>query len=364
MTPASLDLSPFRPRFPWLTGDLQTLANKLWPRAAQAGAASSEHLRFPMNDGSGDTLLAMLDRPPEDNGGPVLILIHGLTGCESSAYMLNTARHFLALGHPVLRLNLRAAGPSRPLCGDIYYAGRSQDFRAVLRLLPADLMARGLVAVGYSLGGNMLLKYLGEEGDAAPVQAAAAVSAPIDLSATCQHMMRPRNWLYHRYIIAAMKHEATAPGARLSAAERAAIMSSSNVWEYDDRFIAPRHGFAGAEDYYAKNKAVRFMPAIRTPTLVIAAADDPWIPISIYRGFDWAANNALVPLLADGGGHVGFHAAGSPIPWHDQAIERLMMQGKPDRRQRDHSVGAREARDLRPPVAQEIPRFARDDRQL
>jgi len=328
MNLAPLDLPPFRARFPWLTGDLQTLANRLRP-TFRLGAASSERLRLPMDDGSGDTLLAMLDRPLVDKGGPALILIHGLTGCETSAYMLNTTRYFLGMGHPVLRLNLRAAGPSRAVCGDIYYAGRSQDFRAVLRLLPAEITTRGLVAVGFSLGGNMLLKYLGEEGAAAKLQAAATVSAPIDLSATCRHMLRPRNRLYHRHIIAGMKREATGSGARLTEAERAAILGSTNVWEYDDRFIAPRHGFAGAEDYYDKNKALRFMPAIRIPTLAIAAADDPWIPISVYRGFDWAANAALAPLLADGGGHVGFHAAGSPTPWHDRAIERFIRGSAP-----------------------------------
>ncbi len=326
---AAPDLPPFRPRFPWLTGDLQTLANRLVPPLAGLGATSSERLRLPMDDGSGDTLLAVLDRPPQDSGGPVLILIHGLTGCESSAYMLNTARHFLTLGHPVLRLNLRGAGPSRPVCGDIYYAGRSQDFRAVLRLLPQELVARGLVAIGFSLGGNMLLKYLGEEGAAAPLKAAVTVCAPIDLSATCQYMLRARNWPYHRYIIAMMKREATGEGARLTAAERAAILGSRNVWEYDDRFIAPRHGFAGAEDYYEKNKALRFMPAIRTPTLVIASADDPWIPVSIYRSFPWQANAALVPLLPAGGGHVGFHTAGSAVPWHDRAIEHFIRGRSP-----------------------------------
>jgi len=71
------------------------------------------------------------------------------------------------------------------------------------------------------------------------------------------------------------------------------------------------------------------MPAIRIPTLAIAAADDPWIPISVYRGFDWAATAALRPLLAAGGGHVGFHAAGSPTPWHDRAIERFIRGSAP-----------------------------------
>ncbi|MGE3648381.1 MAG: YheT family hydrolase [Reyranellaceae bacterium] len=320
----ALDLEPFRPRFPWLTGDLQTIANRIVPPSAHIGAASSEGLRLPMPDGSGDTLLATLDRPPTDRGGPLVILIHGLTGSEASAYVRATARHMLSLGHRVLRLYLRAAGPSRSTCGDIYYAGRSQDFRADLGLLDPALMARGAFAVGYSLGGNMLLKFLGEEGLSAPLIGAAAVCTPIDLSLTCQHMLRPRNRIYHRYILGQMKAEATAEGARLTPAERAAILGARSVWEYDDVFIAPRHGFAGAEDYYLKNMALRFMPEIRKPTLVIAAADDPWVPIEIYRRFDWKAHPDLTPLLPAGGGHVGFHAAGNGVPWHDRAIERFV----------------------------------------
>lgn len=322
--PLALELDPFRPRFPWLTGDLQTIANRIVPPAVQVGGASSERLRLPMPDGSGDTLLATLDRPPHDRGRPLMILIHGLTGSEASAYVLATARHMLSLGHRVLRLNLRAAGPSRVTCGDIYYAGRSQDFRTVLTLLDPGLTANGIFAVGYSLGGNMLLKFLGEEGESAPLIGAAAVCTPIDLSATCQNMLRPRNRFYHRYILGQMKAEATGAGARLTAIERAAILRSRTVWEYDDAFIAPRHGFAGAEDYYDRNKALRFMPAIRKPTLVVAATDDPWVPIASYNAFDWAAHPVLTPLLSKGGGHVGFHAAGDRVPWHDRAIERFV----------------------------------------
>ncbi len=324
--PVSLDIEPFRPRFPWLTADLQTIANRVARPSSHLGAASSERIRLPMTDGSGDTLLATLDRPAAERGGPLLVLVHGLTGSEDSAYMRITARHMLSLGYRVLRLNLRAAGPSRTTCGDIYYAGRSQDFRAVLGLLDPALTANGVFAIGYSLGGNMLLKFMGEEGAASPLIGAASVCTPIDLSVTCQYMLRPRNRFYHRYILGQMKDEATAEGARLTPAERTAILGSASVWEYDEVFIAPRHGFAGAEDYYDKNRALRFMPAIRKPTLVIAAADDPWVPIAIYRGFDWAAHPELTPLLADGGGHVGFHAAGHSVPWHDRAIERFIRE--------------------------------------
>ena len=316
-----MNLPPFRPRFPFLTGDLQTLANRLVP-PADLTRHPGETVRLAMADG--DTLLGTLHRPASDGGKPLAILIHGLTGSADSNYVLDSAAHLLSLGYSVLRLNLRGAGPTRPLCRGQYYAGRSQDLREALALLPAELRANGLIAVGYSLGGAVLLKYLGEEGVAAPLLAAATVCTPIDLSATCAHMLRPRNLLYHAHIIANMKREATAPGAELSAGERAAIVGSRTVWDYDERFIAPRHGFAGAEDYYERNKPLRFMPGIRVPTLMIAAADDPWIPIGLYRGFDWKSNRALTPLLADGGGHVGFYGAGDRTPWSDRAIASFL----------------------------------------
>ena len=315
----SFDLPPFRPRFPWWSADLQTLANRLRFAPIAATSARSERLSFHLKDG--DTLLAELDHPAlVQPGRPLVLLIHGLTGSAESLYIMSQARVLLDRGHRVLRLNLRGAGPSRAVCRGQYYAGRSQDFRELLSLLPAELTQDGVAAVGYSLGGAMLLKYLGEEGVAAPLVAAASVSAPIDLSATCRNMMRPRNWLYHRYILGEMKREATGEGAALSPAERSSILQAETIWHYDDAFIAPRHGFAGAEDYYARCRPVQFMPGIRVPTLVLASLDDPWIPGALYSCFDWAGNPALRPFLTSRGGHVGFHGLGGDPPWSDKAV--------------------------------------------
>jgi len=284
----------------------------------------SERLSFALPDGTGDRLLAMLDRPREAQPGrPLAILIHGLTGAEGSSYILSAARALLEHGYRVLRLNLRGAGPSRATCGGQYYAGRSQDFRLLLSLLPRELTADGMVAVGYSLGGAMLLKYLGEEGDAAPLKAAASVCAPIDLSSTCRRMMLPRNRLYHAFILSQMKSEATGEGAVISAQERAAILGSKSIWEYDDVFIGPRHGFDGAEDYYERCRPTRFMPAIRIPMLLLASGNDPWIPAALYRDYDWPGNSALLPLLPGSGGHVGFHGAGNCRTWSDLAVTRF-----------------------------------------
>lgn len=308
--------------------DLQTIANRLRPLSASLAPHTSERLKFPLPDGTGDTLLASLDRPAVPKPGtPLVILVHGLTGAEDSLYVRVTARLLLEAGLRVLRLNLRGAGPSRALCAQHYYAGRSQDFRALLTVLPSELTQQGLLAVGYSLGGAMLLKYLGEEGRATPLAAAATVCAPIDLAATCRHMMRTRNRLYHRYILGLMKVEATGQGAAVSAAERAAIMAASTVWDYDDAFIAPRYGFGSAEDYYERCRPIRFMGGIRIPTLVLAALDDPWIPSSLYRDYDWASNPALTPLLPRHGGHVGFHGITGSQPWSDLAIARFFGHG-------------------------------------
>jgi len=324
----SLEIPSFRPRFPWWGGDLQTMANRLRRAAVDLAPHAGERLRFPLADGTGDTLLATLHRPAMARAGtPLVLLIHGLTGSEDSHYILSQARLLLDRGHRVLRLNLRGAGPSRALCAGHYYAGRSQDFRMLLSLLPAELVRDGLAAVGYSLGGAMLLKYLGEEGGSSPLKAAASVCAPIDLAITCRNMMRPRNRIYHHHLLSQMKIEATGEGAVLSANERAAIMKSRTVWEYDDVFIAPHYGFGSAENYYERCKPLRFMADIRVPTLMLAAGNDPWIPDSLYRGYDWAANKALVPLLPVSGGHVGFHGAGSDQPWSDIMIARFLEHG-------------------------------------
>lgn len=320
----SLDPPSFRPRFPWWGGDLQTVANVLAPPRCDLAPHTSERLPIALNDGTGDTLVCTLDRPQTPRPGtPLCVLIHGLTGSQESHYIYSMARTMLERGQRVLRVNLRGAGLSRQSCKGQYYAGRSQDFRALLAGLPSDLTREGMVAAGYSLGAAMLLKYLGEEGSACPLAAAASISAPIDLSITCRNMMRPRNTLYHRHILGQMKIEATAAGAEVSAAERAAILGSRSVWDYDEVFIAPRHGFAGAEDYYERCKPLRFMSGIRVPTLVIAALDDPWIPGALYSEYDWGHSPSLTPLLSRHGGHVGFHGVGSRRPWSDTAVARF-----------------------------------------
>jgi predicted alpha/beta-fold hydrolase len=312
---------PFEPRPGWRGPDLQTLRNTLRPPRPAPADAPWQRLTLPLHDGSGDRLAARLERPPPNGRErPLAVLIHGLGGCEESSYLAVSAAALRARGHPVLRLNLRGAGPSGPLCRLHYHAGRIEDLRDALASLPAPLGQAGFVLLGFSLGGNLVLKFLAEYGRELPVRAAAAVSAPIDLAAAARRFLAPRNRFYQWHMLRGLKREAEGDGGKLSARERAAVRGARTLWEFDDRFVAPRNGWASAEAYYAASMALPRLPEIRVPTLLVHALDDPWIPPDAYLGFPWRRHPALTALLPARGGHVGFHGQGDRRPWHDRCL--------------------------------------------
>ena len=319
MVGPGLTFPTFRSRAPWWGRHLQTLRSAILSHAAPA--EPGQRITFPTTDGSGDVLLGTLHRAAGNPERPLVMLIHGLTGSEDSSYLLASARHFLSLGYPVLRLNLRGAGPSQGQSRHRYHAGRSEDLRLVLGSLDGRLAGRGLFLVGFSLGGNVLLKYLGETGRRAMVLGAASISAPIDLNAARRCLMQPRNVFYHRYLLARLKDETR--GLVLSSEEIRTLAEVRTIFDFDDRILAPRIGFAGALDYYRRCMALPFLPDVAVPTLVIHARNDPWIPFSAYRDFTWADHPHLLPLFPAGGGHVGFHGRGSTIPWYNFCLARF-----------------------------------------
>ncbi len=318
-----IEFPEFRPRPPWLGADLQTLRNLFRGPVTKGVAGEGERLLLAMRDGSGDQLAARL-HSGANGADPLVVLIHGLSGSEDSDYLLASAAHLNRAGYPVLRLSLRGAGPSRPTCRLQYHAGRTADLHDVLAALTQEHGVASLFLVGYSLGGNMLLKFLAEYGAAFPIAGAASVSAPIELEAASRRILERRNRPYHSYLLGRMRAEALGEGARLDSGERRAIEAARTILDFDNEFVAPRNGYAGARAYYEENSALRFLDRIAVPTLVVHALDDPWIPGRSYESYDWTANPRLTPLLPRGGGHVGFHGAGSRVPWHDRCIERFL----------------------------------------
>ena len=259
----------FVQRPPWWGGDLQTLRNALVGRPEDLNTFPPERLVLPLRDGSGDRLAASLHRPPRRTERPRVVLIHGLTGSEASLYILQSAAVLLARGYPVLRLNLRGAGPSRPLCRFQYHAGRTSDLVDALAALPDDVTQYGLLVVAFSLGGNMLLKFLGEGGRAG-LRGAVVVSAPLDLAGSARRLMARRNRLYHRFLLAQMKRESLA-GGDVPPAERATIGSVRSILAFDDRLTAPRNGFAGAADCAFCASSACFFAAASASRLALAS---------------------------------------------------------------------------------------------
>ena len=307
----------FSARTPWIGPDLQTLRNVLRGPALELDPARTwERLVLPLEDGSGDRIAARLFEPSEPRpDGPLVILVHGLGGSEESGYMTTSAAHLLAGGWRVLQLNLRGAGPSRPTCRQQYHAGRTEDFRDALAALPDSLKQNGVVAIGYSLGGNMILKYAAQfEG----LRGVVSVSAPIDLAAASYRFLDARNKVYHAHLLRGMKAEALGEGAGVTDEERRILPTLRTILEFDERIVAPRGGFRDAADYYHQNSAQRFLDEIRIPGLIIHALDDPWIPNNAYTGRDWSRTPNLTPVLPSGGGHVGFHGRTGRAPHHDQ----------------------------------------------
>lgn len=309
---------PFRARFPWLGGDLQTLRNTLHFKPPDLRTYPSERIYLPMQDGSGDSLWATLNRPSEANKKPAVVIIHGLTGCETSRNILASTAYHLARGHMVLRINLRNAGPSLGKCKHLYHAGRSQDLRDALTALPPDVTAYGLFLVGVSLGGNLLLKCLAERAGLETVLGAAAVCAPIDLQAAQQRIMEPRNFVYQNHLLRSLIADARCVVERQSVGLDLGTIRT--IYDFDDRVVAPLAGFDSAEDYYSRSSAAPVLGEIKKPTLLITSMNDPWIPVRTYFERSWSQGDPLTVVIAPDGGHVGFHARNDNVPWHNRAI--------------------------------------------
>jgi len=312
MTPNDISLPVFRERVPWFGGDLQTARNAL--RLDHANLSKWPGARLSFTAPNGDQLSGVLHNA-EGGTECLVVLVHGLTGCEDSAYVRASAQRLLGAGHDVFRLNLRGAGPSRPHCRAMYHAGRSDDLRLVLEgLLSAGQGVNGVFAMGYSLGGNLLLKYIGEAGAASLIDRALSVSAPINLAAASARLEARRNRGYHRWLLDRMKQDWTSGPLNIETSQMAALKSAQTIREFDNDVVAPLNGFADAADYYTQNASGGFLSRISVPTLVLHADNDPWIPADAYRALSGLSDHLRVEITR-GGGHVGFH--GRAGRWHD-----------------------------------------------
>jgi uncharacterized protein len=327
----------FRPAA-WLPGPhAQTVWGRL-TRSRRLVPMRRETLTTP----DGDDLLAdHLDGP---GGRPRVLVLHGLEGSSHSVYVQGLLLEVRRRGWCGTAMNFRscARDPSdisrmlpnrRPR---MYHSGDTGDIDFLARTLAAREPETPLVAIGVSLGGNVLLKWLGEAGAGAPVAAAAAISTPFDLAASARHLESTLGRLYTRGFLATLKRKTEDAVRRFpEAAARIDLprtRASQTFREFDDAANAPLHGFAGADDYYRKSSSLAYLGRIARPTLCLSSEDDPFLPREALARARAEATPSVDFLVTVRGGHIGFvsgRAPWRPTYWAERfAVDWLEEKSK------------------------------------
>ena len=239
------------------------------------------------------------------------MLLHGLAGTHQSGYMQRIAGRFHEYGVRAFRMDLRGAGAGARLARVPYHSGRSDDAAAALHFIARLCPGSPTVIIGFSLGGNIALKLLGEigAGGCGNLVAGIAVSPPVELGTCCERIGRRDNRLYDRRFVEALLQQhreriRLVPGAP----PMPFTVKPRTLLELDNRFTGPINGFGNAVNYYRECSSSSFVPEIRKPTLILTAADDPMIPVEIFGRLRLPPSVAL--HVAPSGGHLGFISRG------------------------------------------------------
>lgn len=296
---------------------LQTIAPRLLRAARRAPHGTLEALELPDGDTLSLAWYAPQATPNSSAHAPrgLVVLTHGLEGSYKSGYIVGLVRTLTTHGYLVLAWNMRGCGGVPNKLPSWYHSGKSDDLGAVLDHAHARHPTLPLFAIGISVGGNILCKYLGERAatQTGRVRAAIAVSAPLDLRGSAEVLAHPSRRLYMEYLLrplrARMREKATRfPGLFSTDG----LDSITTFHEFDARYTAPLHGFDSVDHYWDSSSGLRYLSAITTPLLIITARDDPFLSPSCFP--ERIANQSqLVTFEAPRhGGHVGFIDAITP----------------------------------------------------
>ena len=324
---------PFRPHPLVRGGDLQTILAVYLPQRGHTYGAKQH--RVTLDDG--DQLVLHDDCPPDWRAGNrVALLMHGLAGCHQSGYMVRIATKLAARGVRAFRLDLRGCGAGFGLARWPYHSGRTEDAAAALRFIEQLCPGSPVSLVGFSLSGNIALKFCGELGESrcAGLTDCIAVCPPIDLRACSKRLAARRNRLYDRHFVRLLMRQLRAKHLRIADAPgNDYAHRPRTLYEFDDTFTAPICGFGTAENYYRTASSAQFLKQIRVPTRIIAAADDPLIPSAVFGSVP--SSSSVDIRVAEGGGHLGFIARRGDDPdirWIDwRVLDWIEAQSTPTR---------------------------------
>ncbi len=301
----------------WLPGGN---AQTLWPLLIKPQAIALRRERWDTPDG--DFIdVDHLDGPADS---PLLVLFHGLEGSSRSHYAMSTAQACQHLGWRLALPHFRGCSGELNRRPRAYHSGDSAEIDWILQRLQAGNGGRKLHAAGISLGGNALLKWAGEQGAAASLRVTGVVSfcAPLDLAACGHTLAQGFNRIYTRHFLDTLKAKAAArlqlfPGLF----DGARMQASANLWDFDDAVTGPVHGFAGADDYWARCSAKPWLKSIAVPALAVNPKNDPFLPAPYLPRRDEVSPSVRLEH-PEQGGHVGFVSGAFPgrLDWLPQRL--------------------------------------------
>lgn len=339
-----MEIPDFEPHPLLRSGHAQTVFGTLAPRRPRHVGQATERRLFRTAE---DTqVLALCDWQLARRESPTIVLLHGLVGSAEAVYLVGTADKAFARGFNTVRLNMRNCGGTAHLTPTLYHSGLTDDLRAVLRELEVEDGLSAIFVAGFSLGGNVVLKLLGEFGDAAPsaLRGAVAVSPPVDLAACSRAIVAGAfNDVYQRRFLRLLKGTMREKGALfpdrydLSELDRVRTLR-----EFDECFTAPYSGFGDAQTYYERASALPFIPKIRVPTLIVSAEDDGLIPTAPLQSEAVRNNDAVRCVITERGGHIAFigrrpAAVGDEADLDRRWAENRVVQFCVARHQKDNS---------------------------
>jgi len=309
----------------WLSGGhTQTLWRKFSP------TSSIDHWRERIELRDGDFIdldWSVGIRSSSAAAGKIVLILHGLCGCSRSSYVLSLQNSLDNRGISSVAMNLRGCSGESNRLARSYHSGISADVQEVMSVLSQRLPASRFFIVGYSLGANVLLKWLGEQGSSAAVSRAVAVSTPFELAACSNALLRGVSRFYGAHFVRRLRQDLRGKRYQMSRdyAEEAQRIDAlgpldqiRTIREFDERVTAPLNGFCDADDYYSRCSSRQFLPAITVDTLLLQSADDPLIPVSAIPTAAELPENVRLDLHSRGG-HVGFYT-GARSDWLDQRI--------------------------------------------
>jgi len=268
---------------------------------------------------------------PHNETAPLAVVLHGLEGNINSFYAKGMMKALKKQGYAVVLMHFRNCSTEVNRLPRAYHSGDTADLTFFINHLKQQYPNRAMVAVGFSLGGNVLAKYLGEQGQQCPLSAAAVVSAPYDLSSSSDVIRKSLGKIYQKYLLDRMKKSMA---RKLPQIEKKIsltpeqLMGIDDLLEFDNQVTAPLHGFENAHDYYRQASAMPYLKNIAVPTLIIHSKDDPMLSIKAVPRVENISEYVTL-RISEKGGHVGFISGKNPfkpIFWLEHVVPHYFGQ--------------------------------------